>query len=255
MLFGAQAIFAPDTREVVLVDRSVQDYLVQNQEEQQLHPVSPEDKSNLIQDFIDEEILVREAIARGYTDSSRVRTLLVQNMRFLLAGNIGEPEESELQPFFDQNLDEFTTPASVDIEQVVFDEPANASAEVLSQLNAGVEPSNFGRPNTELIRRMPNMDTKRLARAFGGKGAREILALDSSSRDWQGPIVSEIGSAHFIKFTANNPPRVPNFDSAKDWIETQWYATESRRIMDEELQKLRQNYRIEVDADDRDSDG
>jgi hypothetical protein len=249
-LFAIQAIFVGDEREVVRVGKATQDFLIKTQEDLLLRQTTAEEKGAAVQNFIDEEILVREAIARGYTNSSRVRTLLVQNMRFLIAGNLDEPSEAELKAYFEANQAEFTSPSSVDMEQVIFDDPADAVTEILDQLNSGADPSKFGKQGLELRRLLPKMDSRRLVRAFGPKAAREILSLDQQDRRWQGPIVSDIGTAHFIRFAASYPPMVPEFDTAKDWIGTKWYAHKSRELLDNELKKLRKNYLIEIETEE-----
>ncbi len=73
LLFGLQAIFAGDTREVISVDADTQEYLFQQRQDLTLRPVSDEEKQQIIEDFVEEEILVREANKRGFADGSRIR--------------------------------------------------------------------------------------------------------------------------------------------------------------------------------------
>ena len=103
LLFAAQAIFVGDRRQVITVDAAAQEFLFKQQEDLLLRPLSETEKAEIVQNYVEEEILVREAVSRGFTDSSRVRTLLVQNMRFFIAGEIPDPTDEELKAWFESN--------------------------------------------------------------------------------------------------------------------------------------------------------
>ena len=118
LLFVLQALFAGDTREVISVGTDTQEYLFQQRQDLTLQPVSEEEKQQIIEDFIEEEILVREANKRGFADGSRIRRLLLQNMRFFIAGDLSEPSEEDLRTFFDENLRSFESPPSLELDHI-----------------------------------------------------------------------------------------------------------------------------------------
>ena len=75
LLFAVQALFVGDTREVITVDAAAQQFLFDQQEQLLLRQLTDEEKTEIVENFIEEEILVREATKRGFTESSRVRTV------------------------------------------------------------------------------------------------------------------------------------------------------------------------------------
>ena len=246
LLFLAQAIFAGDRREVIVVDAAAQQYLFRQQEELLLRPLTAAEKQAIVDNFIEEEILVREATARGFTDSGRIRALLLQNMRFLIAGDLPEPSETELRAFYEKNKDDLASPPSVDLDHILYESPDAVPPDLVTQLNEGADPARFGTPDFATSLKLRFMDTGRLVNAFGPEAAREITALPPDDRQWHGPFVSPQGTVHFIRVAQRNEPRIPTFDRARDWIIAQWFSAKSRELMDRELETLRPNYRVEV---------
>lgn len=247
LLFVLKAAFIGDDREEIVVDAATQEFLLNREAQLTLRTPTEADRERLIEDFVDEEILVREAMKRGFADSSRVRALLIQNMRFFVTGDISEPTEEELRAFYEANRRDFESPPSVDLEHVYFEDPAAVPATLLDQLNAGADPTTLGDLDLIFGTRLRYMDTRRLSGAFGAEGAREILAIGESDATWHGPIVAPHGTAHFVRVAARNDPQVPAFDEARDWIATQWVAAKAREAMEAELSGMRRDYRVTID--------
>ena len=245
LLFAAQAVFVGDTREVIVVDSTAQQFLFEQQEELLLRPLSDADKQELVENFIEEEILVREARKRGFTESSRIRALLLQNMRFFIAGDLPEPTDEELEDYFEANKKTFESPPSIDLEHLLFESPENMPDDVVDRLNHGADPSSLDATDMAFGRQMRFMDTRRLAQAFGADSARKILAIADEA--WHGPFFSPQGAAHVVRVTGRNAPRTPDFETARDWVSASWLTAKSRELMERELASMRPNYRVEVE--------
>ena len=103
LLFLASALWSGGVREAIRVDKATQDFLIKQRSDLLLRPLTLEEEQQVVEDFVEEEILVREAKKRGLENSSRIRRLMVQNMRFLLSGDLAKPTQSELRSFFEKN--------------------------------------------------------------------------------------------------------------------------------------------------------
>lgn len=77
LLFVANAVFSGEDREVITVDVATQEYLVQQRQDLLLRDMTDEEKAAVVESFIEEEILVREARKRGLENGARIRALLV----------------------------------------------------------------------------------------------------------------------------------------------------------------------------------
>lgn len=247
MLFALQAVFGGDARDVIIVDAQTQKYLFEQEENLQLRPLTDEEKAGIVENFIEEEILVREAVKRGFSESSRIRALLLQNMRFFIAGDLAEPSDADLRAYFDANPEKFESPSSLDFDHVLFDAGNTVPPDVLAQLRAGVDPDTLGDANLDYGRTIRFMTQVRIAQAFGPEAAPDVIAATADSDDWQGPFTTPSGSTHFLRVIQRNPKQLPDFDTARDWIATQWLADESRALLEREVEGVADDYKVEVE--------
>ncbi|QDG77701.1 peptidyl-prolyl cis-trans isomerase [Labrenzia sp. PHM005] len=246
LLFVVQAYLGGEEKELIVVDAETQKYLIKQEEDLRLRPLTEDEKLGVIDNFIEEEILVREARARGFTDSSRIRALLLQNMRFFIGGDVPEPTEEDLRAHFEANLAEFTSPQSIDLNHIMFRDPKTVPTGILEKLNDAEDPSKFGDLDMQLGFNLRFLDQRRLVGLFGPETATELLAIEEGDMSWRGPIEAPGGSQHFLRVSTHNPPRTPEFESAKDWIATRWLSTKSRALVDESVEEMRKNYLIDV---------
>ncbi|SPJ28254.1 peptidyl-prolyl cis-trans isomerase [Falsiruegeria mediterranea] len=247
LLFLMQGLFATDKRDLIVVDAQTQKFLFEQEEELQLRSLSEEEKADIISNFIEEEILVREAVKRGFSDSSRIRALLLQNMRFFIAGDISEPNEAELQAYFEANLDLFESPPSLDFDHVMYEAGKPVPADVLEQLRSGVDPDTLGDADLAFGRSIRFMTQTRIAQVFGRDAALEVIAASADSDAWHGPFVTPSGSTHFLRVIQRHPKRLPDFETARDWISTRWLADQSRAMLDQEIKAVAPGYKIEIE--------
>ena len=245
-LFVIQGVWGEDAKEVIVVDAETQKYLFKQEEDLRLRALTEDEKQQIVDAFVEEEILVREATARGFTDSSRIRALLLQNMRFFIGSDIPEPSEDELRAYFEANKQDFTGPPSIDLNHVMFLDPEQVPDDILTLLDNSDDPAALGDLDTRLGYNVRFLDQRRLVGMFGPEPAREILAIAPEDRAWRGPFEAPDGSLHFLRIARHNPPRTPEYEAAKNWIQTQWLSSKNRELLDTALSEMRENYLIEV---------
>ena len=244
LLFVANAVFSGDEREVITVDLATQDYLIQEQQDLRLRPLSQQEQRAIIETFVEEEILQREARKRGFDNSSRIRTLLIQNMRFFLANDFPTATEEDLRAFFNENLSLFETRPRVSYEHVQFDDPSTVPEDTLSQLRGGADHTKMGRQDVPGGHRLVRVDERSIVATFGQRIARDVLTIVDDQ--WHGPFESSQG-AHFLRVIERHPARRPEFEDARSWVEAEWNRAQQNAIMDRELALMRQNYRVEIE--------
>lgn len=247
LLFLVQALFAADERDVIVVDAQTQKFLFEQEEELQLRALSEKEKTEIISNFIEEEILVREAVKRGFSDSSRIRALLLQNMRFFIAGDITEPSDEELRAYFQDNQEMFESPPSVDFDHVMYEAGTPVPADVLNQLRSGADPDTLGDADLAFGRSIRFMTQSRIAQSFGRDAALDVISASADSDAWQGPFVTPSGSTHFLRVIERHPKRVPDFETARDWVSTRWLANQSRALLNQEIEAVASDYKIEIE--------
>lgn len=243
LLFVANEFFAEDPRELITVDYSTQEYLIEQQQELLLRPLRDEEKEGILQTFVDEEILTREARKRGFDDSSRIRALLIQNMRFFVANDFPDATEEQLREFYNANLSRFETPPRVSYDHVLFQNADEVPVEVLQLLNDGADHTKMGNGSDFGGARLLMVDHRSIIATFGPGVAPSVLAI--ADADWHGPFQSSQGT-HFLRVIERHPSRRPSFEDARSWVETEWNRSQQLEIMDRELATMREDYRIEI---------
>ena len=144
---GPEAV-GPD-RIVVSEDRVAM--LARSFERTWLRPPSEPELDGLIDDYVTEEVLYREALALGLDrDDLVVRRRMRQKLEFLndhLANR--EPSDEELGAFLEANRERFLVPQRLSFSQVFVRPEGNGAAgpraaDLLARLRVGTAPENLG---------------------------------------------------------------------------------------------------------------
>ncbi|TAM30454.1 MAG: hypothetical protein EPN60_05130, partial [Nevskiaceae bacterium] len=146
--------------------------------------------------WLEDEVLYREALARGLDDGDLiVRRRLVQKMRLLLeAGvDVAEPSEAELRDWVAQHPARYGGLARLSMQQVFLSRgrhgeqlPADASALAPRLASAGAaDLAALSDPHPGGTR-LEGVDSAELERLFGGRLAQQLQELPAG--DWQGPL-------------------------------------------------------------------
>jgi parvulin-like peptidyl-prolyl isomerase len=252
LLFLASALWSGGAREAIRVDKATQDFLIKQRADLLLRALTPEEEQKVVEDFVEEEILVREAKKRGLDNSGRIRRLMVQNLRFLLKGDLAKPTPADLRTFFEKNQKRYESPPTLTLDHVFFANPEQVPEATLSQLKEGADHNAMGDFNSFMGRKVAAASQRQLVGLFGPDAAREILAIEDD--DWHGPIVSPRG-AHFVRITERNPASLPSFEDAASWIESEWMMANQREILNRQLEAMRPNYQIIVEPRGTAGDG
>ena len=245
LLFVANALFSGDDRETIKIDLETQEFLVKAQEDLLLRTLTDEEEQDIIDNYIEEEIFVREARARGFDNSSRIRRLMIQNMRFFLSQNIPAPSDEDIRAHFDSNLDRFATEPTVTYEHVFYRDPDAVPPGTLQRLNDGADFRQLGDPDGLLQPLLRDIDRRSIATTFGPDIGPAVLAIDDEQ--WYGPFISGNG-AHFLRVRERHAARSPAFDDIRNWVENDWLLTMSRKSIDEALEEMSQNYIIDIET-------
>ena len=244
LLFTLNAALSQDDRELIVVDSAAQQFLIEQQESLLLRPLAQEEQDALIENFIDDEILVLEARRRGLDDSSRIRRLLIQNMRFFYLRDATQPATDEqLRAFFDTHPELFVSPPTRTYQHVFYSDAEAIPDDVLERLNAGAPANEFGDGSALAQRRTLTMTTRETAASFGATIGPQVLAI--RDEHWHGPLHSTHG-IHFVQLLEESPGQTPTFDESRQWVKAQWELTTQRSILDKALVDMRRNYRIDV---------
>ncbi|MEE1674934.1 peptidylprolyl isomerase [Agarivorans aestuarii] len=246
LIFLADALLASDRKEQIFVDQSSIDYLVKQQERLSLRTYSDEEIDQLIAAYIEDEILYREAYKRGLNQGdTRMRRNMILKLRGLMIAKVKEPSEAQLKDFYQNNLERYTSPEQFQVDHVYFKDESSVSPGLLEELNQGADFRSLSESYFQTYGQSSiNSLRSELASLFGEQASRYIVETDSDQ--WKGPFSSAQG-IHFVKRSGITPPKVAAFEQVEPYLPMDWQAAEARKLIDAELDSVRENYSIVVE--------
>ena len=214
---------------------------------------TPQQEAALIQRFVDNEMLYREAVAQGLDRGDLiVRRRLVQKMEFVLEGEelIAEPTDAELQAYLDAHADRYAVAERVALTHVFVstDQHGAAAARVAGdlrqQLAAGADPSALGDPFLR-GRDFTLRTEQELAGIFGAPFAAQVMALPLG--EWSAPVRSSYG-LHLVRVTEHSAGRQPSLNEVRSAVIRDWQEERRTAASVAALARLRQRYEVTLEG-------
>jgi hypothetical protein len=214
-------------------------------------PTDPELKA-LVDDFVREEIAVREATGQGLEQGDIViRRRLRQKFEFLLEDEVAAtaPTDADLQAWLDAHPDQFRREPVMGLRQVFVSTDrrgARAGADaaaILARLRAGGDPMALGDPTLLPLALEPSRLSD-IGRQFGEEFA---TAIDSITPDqWAGPLESGYG-LHLVYVTERTAGSAPALDQVRSEVSRELLAARRTAGLDSLYQRLSGKYRILIE--------
>ncbi len=209
---------------------------------------------SLVEQFIKEEVLYREALNMGLEkEDSIIRRRLAQKMQFLIQdiADRKPPEEAELKAFFNQNPEQYQSPARISFTHVYFNRERRKNTILNDAREAlvGLQIRNPERAPEKGDPFMLNLDYVRVskqetARLFGKTFAEDLFALRPGP--WQGPIQSGYG-IHLVRLVEHIPARLPEFSEVAGRVRQEFVNNQRRKANKETIQALKDRYKIVIE--------
>lgn len=246
VLFVLSLIFRPEVEDprLIRIDAGVQQHLATLFRNDRERLPSAEEMDELVEVFIRNETLYREARALKLDDGDEMmRERLAQRMRLMLYSGISvdDPTEDQLRAWFEDRIDQFGTPALLTVEIIGLDgekaEAQEIAATALAREAAG-DPMRSPEVTLVAFKRRP---LNQLERLFGTDFMDSIQALDlgvwtavESPRGWQ--------VARLVEMT---DPVPPSFEQVAEDIRGRWREERKQTEARAALAALMETYPVE----------
>jgi len=216
-------------------------------------PIAAELKG-LIDDYVKEEILYREALALGLdNDDTVIRRRLRQKMEFLSDTVIGalNPTDEELETYLKSNMSKFELDPQIAFEQVFLnperrgDQIEEDAASILEALNtnASADAAKLG-DATLLPLELDLTSATRISQTFGPQFAKAIDQLTPGA--WGGPIKSTFGT-HLVRVNKREPGRVPALNEVRAAVKREWATEQRKKLEDRRFTELLKRYDVSIE--------
>ena len=227
--------------------------------EKKLEGLSDEELERLIDDYVREEVLYREAVALGLDEDDYViRRRLVQKLEFITEGFAEaavESDDAALQRFFEAQRADYYVEPFVTFTHVFFEtedrprEDARARAEKkLVELNRNSTafsdaPKHGDRflYHVNYVERTPEY----VASHFGGPMAKAIFELEPNDLVWRGPFDSPYG-VHLVLLTTSEPGREPELAEIEGRVREDWRRSVIRAETESAIADVVDSYEVQV---------
>jgi len=237
VLFAAYALLAPAEEtppERIVIDHPVIDSLEAAFQATWKRPPTASERQGLIDDYIAEEVLYREAQKLDLDqDDVVIRRRMRQKMEFLLQSSLAlaPPDEASLRVFYEAEQERYKEPDRRSFRQLYL-EPHNGTADVARWEALAVQMNGTDPPDPEQVSQpsllppqMKLAHSDAIDRVFG-KGFAERIQTQESLR-WTGPVASSYGW-HLIWIESVEPGGPRAFEAVRAQVERD-FAYQRRR--------------------------
>lgn len=210
-----------------------------------------EDRKGLIDQYVQEEALAREAEMLGMGENDEIiKRRLAQKMRFVSAGTQAgsDPSDGELKQWFQDNRDRFNIAEKRSFHHIYFspeqhgDTLEREAGSALAELKNGADWKSLGDPFMQK-RSYADMPKKEVIRAFGPDFAESIFQLPMT--EWSKPIGSAFG-LHLVRIEAINREAKADFDANKERIRAVYVETVSDAARQQEIENIVEKYDVVI---------
>jgi hypothetical protein len=195
------------------------------------------DIAEIEQNYIQEEVLFREALAAGiHLTDSEIRGKLIEEMRYQATGELSEPNEQDLVQYYLKHIKRYAIEPSLSFQHVFFEQ--QPESEILDKLIAGetITGDEFWRGRV-----LPNYGIS-MIRGMFGKSFLDSLT-SATTNEWYGPKQSMFGW-HFVKVTGSHPSMPLTFEQAKMQVSNDYTVDILETSIDDFIDKLDDKYKI-----------
>ncbi len=250
LVFAAQQWLSADAGDYRIdVTVGQQNRIFDQWQAQMGRPPTPEEAAGLLDQWLREEILYREAKRLGLDqDDTIIRRRLAQKLTFLNEdlANAEEPTEADLTAYFDANAADYRIPERFSFEHRYFssDRRADAEADARAALD---DPGAVGDPFI-LQKSYAERSAREVADLFGTAFAQALTTLDADRpNEWQGPVPSAYGW-HLVRLTGRVPARDPLMAEVRDAVRRDYLQARRQDANEAFYESLRDRYDVHVEA-------
>ncbi len=261
-LFALSAVLsdrgADDASQRIDVTSAEIEWLTRNWEARWQRPPTETELRGLVDDYIRQEVLYREALTMGLDrDDEIIRRRMVQKIEFLtedLAAQ-AQPTEVQLRSYYQENLDKYRLPERRSFSHIYFNVDRRGDAAAVeaaegtrAQLLASPASASYAELGDRFM--LPHdysaQSEAEVARQFGQRFAAALFGVEPM--EWQGPIASGYG-LHLVRVAEVWEGSVPELAMVRSDV-LRDYATELRDQLREAMfSSLATQYEITIDDD------
>ena len=258
LLYGAFAEPVMDeTDKTIVVSAGEIEWMQSSWQKRWNRPPTDKEMDGLVQQYIRETVLYREALTMGLNQHDQViRRRLAQKLEFLAKDLVAltPPTDEELQAYFVEHQDRYQEPARYTFTQVFVDpdkrgdatlaDAEKIKATLIAQGDA-IDAAGALGDDFMLQNYYPEKDPIEIQKNFGS-GFTESL-VDLSPGQWHGPVLSGYG-VHLVYVSNVSEPPAPVFAEVRERVTQDWRTDRGEELNEKFYANLRDQYTIVIET-------
>ena len=246
VVFIVYAISNLSGDDVIELDQREIDARILMQEMVSGQPLTSEQQEFITASYVEEQILVKEAVELGLDNDARIHDMLAQKMRHVLSGDIIQPTPAELESFYSSNSELYRAPATVSVDELILDTRNEIPIEIQTLISEGVNSDEILEMASGSSAPLPNANHLDLSNIFAPEFADAVF--QSQGNEWIGPFSSNRGQ-HFLRIIERSEERIPPMAEIADRVRLDWITQEEEIRLQQEVNKLWDRYEIIINDD------
>ncbi len=240
--------FSTAGAETFLVSGQTTGYLIRAEEKKMGRKLSPAERSRLIDNYIDEEILLREAYKQGMDRSDPyIRKRLIDKMKFSLYSQSFRPDDQTLRRYYEKHKENYASGIRISFDQIFFTreqyDTLKNKEHLETVLNSDTDPSIQGSPFPQ-GKRFENRSKMELIRIFGTSFVNRIQKFPAGR--WYGPVASKQG-IHWVKITGKQITGYLPFEAVKPSVMNDYIQQRQQAEWEHKIDSIKSGYRIIIE--------
>ncbi len=257
LLYGMFAEPVPDDDDkTIVVTTGEIEWMQTSWQKRWNRPPTQKELDGLIQQYIRETVLYREALTMGLNQHDMViRRRLAQKLEFLARDLVAltPPTEEELQVYFDEHRARYQEPTRYTFTQVFIDpdkrgdatlDDAEAIKATLMAQPEAIEDAGALGDGLMLQNYYPEKDQVEIEKLFGSSFAESLIEL--SIGQWHGPVLSGYG-VHLVYVSTISEPPAPVFAEVRGRVVQDWTTDRSDELNEQFYDNLREQYSVVIE--------
>lgn len=237
----------------IVVDDAVVNRLVTFYKAQMASDPDPVQRKAMIDNYIHEQILYREALRLGLDrDDEIIRRRLVQKMEFLNKGEGAEPNAQQLEAYYKAHQDKFREHPHVSFTHIYFSPDKGGLDKAEARAKDTLQILHSGCPVVEAI---ADGDPFPLQKQFADLGKLDAIQLFGNTQiiealfsapvgEWVGPVRSGYGW-HLVQVTERSKAKVPPLDEIKDDVRNAYLEDAADKQTKANIAAIAKHYVVE----------
>jgi peptidyl-prolyl cis-trans isomerase C len=257
LLYGVFAEPVPEADDkTIVVSAGEIEWMQTSWQKRWNRPPTAQEFDGLIQQYIKETVLYREALTMGLNQHDQViRRRLAQKLEFLAKDLVAltPPTNEELLTYFSEHQDRYQQPVLYTFTQVFIDpdkrgdttlDDAEVIKATLIAQGEAIEDAGALGDDFMLQNYYPEKDAVEIQKLFGS-GFVESLT-DLSPDQWHGPVLSGYG-VHLVYVSNISEPPAPVFAEERERVVQDWTTEKSEELNDQFYANLRDGYTVVIE--------